>query len=300
MKDCTVIDMGGSLRRRVRQVGLSWLGLLLCHSVAASELSPLHFSVPPYDTPSRLVERYQPLVAYLSENLGRPVRLNVATSYSEQVRQLVRGAVDLAYMGPTSYIRAHDRYGQGARERARLVAVESPYVGVIVVRRDTPIQTVGDLRGRTFAFGAHHSFASHYVPRAMMMRAGVGLSDLTDYAYLGRHERVVLAVLHGDYDAAGTTRGIAEKYRLREPGLRILEHSPPLPPLAVVARPGMKESLFQAVREALIDPGPQGLDALRLLGGAVSFSEADDEDYQLARAVVEVLERGCSDCPMPW
>ncbi|MGM0594541.1 MAG: phosphate/phosphite/phosphonate ABC transporter substrate-binding protein [Pseudomonadota bacterium] len=287
--------------RRARRALLGLLCCLFClNSYAAGEEAPLHFSVPPYDTPSRLIERYQPLVNYLSERLGRPVRLNVATSYSEQVRHLVNRSVDLAYMGPTSYIRAHDRYGREQPQRARLVAAESPYVGVIVVRGDSPIDSVAQLRGHTFAFGAHHSFASHYIPRAMMMRAGVSLADLTDYAYLGRHERVVLAVLHGDYDAAGTTRGIAEKYQRREPGLRILEQSPALPPLAVVARPGMDKGLFRRVRQALVEPGPQGLDALRLLGPAVSFSEAGDEDYALARAVVGLLERGCEDCPMPW
>lgn len=260
----------------------------------------LLFTVPPYDTPSRLTSRYEPLMKYLSESLERPVRLHVATSYGEQVRQLVEGKVDLAYMGPTSYLRAHDRYGKGEAERVRLVAAESPYIGVIVVRRDSPVHQVRDLTGRTFAFGAHHSFASHYMPRAMLLRQGVQLADLTDYAYLGRHERVVLAVLHGDYDAGGTTLGIARKYLEREPGLRIIEHSPPLPPLAVVARPGLADETFQRVQSALLEPGPLGEDAFRLLGSELYFRQAGDAEYELARRVVEHLERTNPEQPLPW
>ncbi len=260
----------------------------------------LVLTVPPYDTPSRLAGRYQPLVEYLSERLGRTVRLHVATGYGEQVRRLVEGAVDLAYMGPTSYLRAHDRYGRDSAERVRLVASESPYVGVIVVRRDSPIERVSDLRGRTFAFGAHPSLASHYMPRAMLLRQGIHLADLTDYAYLDRHERAVLAVLHGDYDAGGTTLGIARRYLDREPGLRIIEHSPPLPPLAVVARPGLPEALFREVQAALLEPDPQGIDAIRLLGPGVSFRLAGDDEYALARRIVERLERGCDGEPLPW
>ena len=274
------------------------LALLLLGVLASTRAEPppgLVFAVHPYDTPSRLVSRFQPLCDYLGERLQRPVTLYITTSYEDQVRKIANDEVDIAYMGPSPYLRAHDRYAVGER-RVQLVAVEPPYQGAILVRQQSDIREIGDLAGKTFAFGAYQSFAGHYMPRAMMLEAGITLADLKDYSFLGRHERVVLSVLHGDFDAGATARGIAEKYLDREPGLRIVAMTPPLPPLSIVARPGLAAETVQVLRQALVDPDIEGLEALRTMGEGVRFQVIEDREFDAARAVVELVERGCLPC----
>ncbi|MEN8174236.1 MAG: PhnD/SsuA/transferrin family substrate-binding protein [Pseudomonadota bacterium] len=72
------------------------------------------FAVHPYDNPSRIESRFQPLCDYLGRRLGRPVALYLAHSYGDQIRRISHGQVDLAYPAadPTylilnSYIVAH-------------------------------------------------------------------------------------------------------------------------------------------------------------------------------------------------
>lgn len=287
--------------KHVYRCGLGFIAavsLALPASAASPAPRALVFAVQPYDTPSMLVSRYQPVCDYLSVRLQRPVSLYIATSYEDQIRKIATDEVDLAYMGPSPYLRAHDRYATGDT-RVQLVAGEPPYQGAILVRQDSDMRGLDDLRGRTFAFGAYKSFAGHYMPRTLMREAGISLADLKDYSFLDRHERVVLSVLHGDFDAGATTRGIAEKYLDREPGLRIIALTPPLPPLTVVARPGLDAATLAAVRGALVDPDIDGLEALRDMGEGVSFRVIDDSEFDSARAVVECLERGGPACHEP-
>lgn len=264
---------------------------LLAVSLGASAASPdesLVFVVHPFDTPSRLYQRFRPLCDYLQEIVKRPVRLRVASTYEEQIQHIAEGKADLTYIGPTPYVRARDHYAP-----VRLLAAEAEgrqafYQSVIVVRHDSPVRSLADIHNRTMAFGADKSFSSFYIPRLMLQNAGVRLSNLKNYAYLGRHERVALAVLHRDFDAGGLRLGIAEQYLDR--GLRIVATSDPLPPHAIAASPTLSESIARTVRAALLTPNTRGREAFRAMGEDVSFVPIKDSDYDPAREVVRKIQ----------
>ncbi len=256
----------------------------------------LTLAVHPYDNPSRLMARFEPLCRYLGRQLGRPVRLYLAHSYGDQIRQIARGRVDLAYMGPTPYLRAHDNYLKKQANNIQIIAGESQngepnYYSVLVVRQDGPIGHVDEMKGRTIAFGSPRSFGSYFVPRAMLLDAGVQLHDLKDYEFLGRHERVALAVAHGDFEAGGLRRDIADRYLDR--GLRIIGQSSRLPPHVIVARPGLDPALVERVREALLRPGADArpaFQAFSLEGRPTTFSPIGDSAFDPARSILRRME----------
>ncbi len=267
---------------------VSLLGMAMHDGFAAPTAEPLAFIVHPFDTPSRLYQRFRPLCDYLQEVVGRPVVLRIASTYEEQIQHIAEGKADLTYIGPTPYVRAHDHYAPVRLLAAEAVRGRAFYRSVIVARRDGPIRSLADTRNRTMAFGADKSFSSFYIPRLLLQNAGVRLSDLKNYAYLGRHERVALAVLHRDFDAGGLRLEIAQQYLER--GLRVIATSDPLPPHAIVARPGLPEPLAEAVRGALLTPNARGREAFAAMGEDVSFVPIRDSDYDLAREVVRALQ----------
>ena len=254
--------------------------------------------VHPYDNPSRLVARFSPLTHYLGKQLNQPVELVIARSYVDQIQRITSGQADLAYMGPTPFLRAQDHYLHQADSKLIPLAAEvqqgaASYRSVIVVREDSTIMNLVGLKNRTFAFGAPHSFSSHYVPRVMIGNSGIAFNDLRDYAFLGRHERVALAVLHGDFDAGGINEAVATQYREREPGLRIIATSPPLPPHLIVARPDLPDHYIDVLRRALIHP-PAGstdfIDAMQALGDSILFMDPEMSRFERARRVIEAVE----------
>lgn len=289
-----------------RRTLLRWTGLLLLLGLAGCEpapaptaaappstvsVPPLLFAVHPYDTPSRLVARFQPLCDYLGAQLKRPVGLYIAHSYGDQIRRITQGTVDLAYLGPAPYLRAIEQLPTGAR--LELIAAETlhgvaGYHSVILVREESPIQSLEQVRGGSFAFADHRSFGGHFWPRAALWQAGLTLADLRDYTYLGRHERVALAVAHSDFDAGGLREEVARHYLGR--GLRIIATSPLLPPHVIAARPDLDPVLAEAVRQALIDPGETFAPALAALGEGAGFGPAELALFEPARRKVRAIE----------
>lgn len=236
----------------------------------------------PYDTPSRIVRRFGVLAERLAAEVGYTIRLHLATSYENQVHLLTSGRVDMAFMGPTSYIRAADRYALPDGSRVHLLAGEFPYRGAIVTRADSSLYRLTDLRDRTFAFGAYSSLSGHFAPRVMLRAQGLELADLRDYGFLERHERVALSVLHGDYDAGALGLGAAMRYAQRTPGLRVLAETELLPPLVFVARPDMDPELVERLRMTLLSLNEVDLSP---------FSSVTDRDFDRARAIIRAIER---------
>lgn len=246
----------------------------------------LIFVVHPYDTPSRIYARFRPLTLYLAGVLERPLNLVIASTYDEQIAMIADGRADLTYIGPTPYVQARNRAA------IRILAGEAEkgqafYQSAIVVRADSPIKTLAELKGKRVAFGAAISMSSTVAPTLMLAQAGVKLEDLADHAQLDRHERVALAVLHGDFDAGGLRLDIAREYLPR--GLKILDTSPPLPPHLIACSPHFPEALEIRARQALLVPDDSGLRAFKSLGEAISFVRIDDSHYQSVRRMLRAL-----------
>ncbi len=271
-------------RRRSLLLALAGLPLL-----AAAQRPGWIFSVHPFDTPRRLFARFRPLCDYLQEVSGVPIELQVASTYEQQISDVAQGRVHLSYIGPTPYLRARARSG-GA---LRLIAAEAidgvaAYRSAIVVRTDSPVQSLEQLRGRSMAFGNAISFSSFVVPRYMLANAGVTLRDLGYFRHLNRHEQVALAVLHRDFDAGGLRLELANEYLAR--GLRVLAQSEPLPPHVIVATSAVASSFDAALTAALLAPETEsGRRALAALGRGASFLPAFESMFDYAQRVVKAL-----------
>ena len=272
-----------SLRRRTL---LAALPAMLFADLAAARTKDWIFVVHPFDTPSLLFARFRPLTLYLGGVLGRPVRLVIAATYDEQIAMISDGRAQLAYLGPTPYVKAR------MRSQIEILAGEAEgeqafYQSAIVTRLDSAIQRLGDLKGRSLALGAEISMSSAVAPKMMLAQAGIRLTELGKVAHLDRHERVALSVLHGDYDAGGLRLDIARTYLPR--GLRIVAISPPLPPHVIVASVSLPANAKQQVRIALLHPDDAGQQALQKLGDNIRFVEVNDGHFQSVRQMLKTL-----------
>jgi phosphonate transport system substrate-binding protein len=272
--------------KRRNFLGLCAAPLLFPISVARAAQSPVVFVVHPYDTPSRLYARFRPLTLYLGGVLGRPIRLVIATTYDEQIEMIATGRADYAYIGPTPYVRAR------ARGRIEILAGEAEngqafYQSTLVVRDNSPFRQVADLAGKRIALGAEISMGSSVAPKLILAQAGLKRADLAGVTHLDRHERVALAVLHGDFDAGGLRLDIAKPYLSR--GLRILATSPPLPPHVIAASPKVSAAEAKQVRLALLHPDPTGAEAMHALGPETSFVTIEDAHFHAVRRMERAL-----------
>jgi phosphonate transport system substrate-binding protein len=110
--------------------------LVVAFSGPSFAAEPLKLGVHPYLPATELVERFTPLAEYLEEKTGRPVEVVISKDYAYHIGLIGKDELDIAYMGPASYVKLVEKYGQKPM-LARLEVGGLPmFQGVIVSRRD--------------------------------------------------------------------------------------------------------------------------------------------------------------------
>lgn len=253
----------------------------------------LDFGVYTSDKPSEMVRRFRPLLrdleARLTETLHEPVRIRiqVAASYEKGIDALLRGEVDFARLGPASYMEVVMR-----QPAVRILAVEAKkgakhFNGVICVHRDSPIHTAADLKGKTFAFGDPRSTIGRYLSQQYLLTHGVKASDLADFEYLGRHDRVGYAVGAGQFDAGALKESTFKRLVAKGVPIRAIARLPNVTK-PWVARAGLDEQVAGALQRALLGyRDPHGLKPL----GKDGFLEGSERDYARIQAAIEDNDR---------
>lgn len=277
--------------------GLLSLALLICGLFPLGVRSapphdgPLILAIHPYLPAPEIQRRFGPLASHLGRALRREVSVRVGQDYDQHIAAIGLDQVDIAFLGPASYVRMVERYGRKPI-LARFQTGDDPHLyGVIAVRRDSPLQRLEGLKGRRFAFGDPQSTMSHIVPRYMLRQAGIGLDDLAMHRFLGSHRNVALAVLAGDYDAGAMKREVYDEFAPR--GLRALAVSPPSPDHLFVTRADLPAADVARLRQALLRLGetPAGRDLLkRLHPGLTALIPAQDGDYDALRVMVRAVD----------
>lgn len=247
-------------------------------------------AVHPYLPYAELMRRYRPLARYLSDWLGRPVQIRVGRDYQEHLEHVGRDLVDIAFMGPASYVECTERFGPKPLLARLEVHGEPEFKGAIVVRQDSRIENLAQLRGRRIAFGDRNSTMSYLLPRHMLKQAGIGLTDLGQYQFMGSHTNVALGVLAGDFDAGGVKEEVYRQFK--DKGLRLLAWTPALSEHLFVTRSNLDPLLVRSLRGAMLQLGSRR-DAPGILGaikpGLTGLVPVQDADYENLRRVIRDL-----------
>jgi phosphonate transport system substrate-binding protein len=242
------------------------------------------------------IRRYEPLADYLSQQLGMNVKLTVIPGYGKALSSFRDRKMDAAFLGDMSYLLAHTRLGVEVLARPVGLDGTSTHHGVIIVRTDSSIRSIRDMKGKRFAFVDKDTMSGYYLPIAYFKKKGVDhIAYLKEFYFAGTHEDVIYDVLDrkADIGAVKSTvlTGLAiENKRVRNE-LRILLHTPDMPENGLVVRrdldPSLKEKLKAAILNMHTDP-----DGARILQNfrASRFIETMDRDYTAAYSLA--LELG--------
>ncbi|HNQ99850.1 MAG TPA: phosphate/phosphite/phosphonate ABC transporter substrate-binding protein [Trueperaceae bacterium] len=143
---------------------------------------------------------------YLESQLGGAVEVQVfiPTDYRGLIEAMGSGNLDFAFFPPDGFVVANSEVG--AQVLLKSVRTGNPYYwSAIVVRKDSGIENIGDLEGKSIAWIDPNSAAGYTFPRAELITAGINPDDFfSNQVYAGGHDAAVLAVLNGSVDAAAT------------------------------------------------------------------------------------------------
>ena len=239
------------------------------------------------DIPAEMYRRLAPLTKYLSATLKRPVTLKLSANMSAAIDEVSNGSVELAYLTPVAYIKAQAK-GNVQLVVKTLTNKKATFQLMVVVRDDSPIKRIQDLKGKTFAFGDKAAI----LQRAVVVGAGMPLENLGEYKFIGHYDNIAKGVANGDFDAGILKDTTASDWKNR--GLRILHSSSPLPPYNIVASSKVDAKLLKQIRQAFLSLNMKNMSHRKVIQALDNeydgFASARDSDYDVVRRLIAPFE----------
>ncbi|WP_305045548.1 phosphate/phosphite/phosphonate ABC transporter substrate-binding protein [Geoalkalibacter sp.] len=232
-------------------------------------------------------ERFRPLGAYLSKEVGIPVRFTILSRYGNLIESFTRDQMDGAFFGSFTGALAIEKLGVVPLARPVNLDGESTYHGVIYTRKDSGINDAAGMRGKRFAFVEKATTAGYIYPLAYLREAGVTDIDayLGETFFAGSHDATIYAVLDGRADVGASKNSVFDITRADDPRiereLQILAVSGKVPSNGLCVRPDLDVALQDKLKQALLrlDKVPEGRRVLEQFH-ALRFIETRVEDYQ--------------------
>lgn len=242
------------------------------------------------------VERHRPLAAYLSSRMGVEVKLKMLSRYGNILDSFSEGRMDAAFWGSFTGAMALEKLGVVPVARPVELDGTSTYTGLVFVRKDSGIKSMGQLKGRSFAFVDRATTAGFLFPLALLRAQGnVDFSTyFSSHFFSGSHDAAILGVLNGDA-AGGAAKNTIFKLLLKERpqvgnALSVIAESEPVPSNALGVRRDLDPVLITKLREVLLsmDNDTEGRLVLADFGYS-RFIVTSAEDY---KPVFEMARKG--------
>jgi phosphonate transport system substrate-binding protein len=237
---------------------------------------------------------FQPLARHLSEITGREVRLETAKDFETFWNSVSAQRYDLVHFNQYHYLKSHKMQGYQVIVKNREQG-QSTLAASLVVRADSPIRSIADLKGKRVIFGGDRSAMQAYVGATYLLRsAGLKSGDYQE-DFAKNPPNAAMAVFFKQADAAGAgdhvleIAGLAKQVNTGE--LRYLATGEQMPHLPWAVKHTVSSKLRQQIQAAMLDLSQtaQGKAVLAAMGYD-GFAAATDREYDKHRQIVrEVL-----------
>ncbi|MBU8907413.1 phosphate/phosphite/phosphonate ABC transporter substrate-binding protein [Desertibacillus haloalkaliphilus] len=233
----------------------------------------------------------------LAQELDREVTVEPYPNYNAVVEAINYNHIDLAYLGPVTYVLAHEQSGAQAII-TQLIDGEPFYHSYIVTHADAQWEDLDELledrADIDFAFGSMSSTSGSIIPSVELYERGVFQSpdehDFGTLTYTGSHDITAESVQNKQVDAGAIDSAIfdalVEEGTIDGDQFNIIWESEKLYQYPWVVPGEMDEETITAIQNAFVDI--TDTEILSIFGGASGFITTSDEEYQAVAEAVEV------------
>ena len=248
-------------------------------------------------------QQYEPVLNYLSEQIGRPFLL-VPLAQESQFLEVEQGRVDFLISNPLASVQIQRLYNTELIATQSLPDTGTEFAGQIIVRSDSKINSIADLAGKKGACVSLETAAGGCLFQILYVQQN-GVNPFLDFESLTEipsQNDIVLKVVNGDIDFGFIRTGQLEtmvannlltevdQVRILNPkqdGGFIYKHTTRLyPTWPVSATSNASPELVESVRQTLLDM-PADSPALTA-AGIESFVPA--VDYTAISQLVDELK----------
>lgn len=243
----------------------------------------LVIGVIPALTEGQTQEGLQRLATHLETELKRPVSVTAYPDYAAVVAAMGFGHIDMAYLGPRTYVIANDRYGVQAI-MTQLINGTPFYRSYFITRANSEIESIDQLPGRSVAFADPSSTSGSLIPKLELINRGIDPDRDVRALHTGAHDATAHAVRFGQVDAGAIDSAffhlLINQGQLNADDFRIIWESEPLFQYPWAVTKDMDAGLIAQIQRAFLSvDDPVIFQAF----GANGFTIATDADYAVIR-----------------
>jgi phosphonate transport system substrate-binding protein len=262
-------------------------------AIPAATVPRYRLAVHPLYNPRKLTEAYQPLVDHLNSHVvGARFELEASRDYAAYEAKVRARDPELLLPNPWQSLQA---MAVGYQVIAMAGSADD-FKGLFIVRRDSPVRSPLDLRGKAVAYPARSALAACIMPQWYLWQRGVDVMGEIDNRYVGSQESSILNAFTGEVAAAATWpppwRAFQKDHPQEAAQLKVLWETPPLVNNAVMVRDDVPVPIRERVRELLfgLHGSPEGQ---AILAGMETdrFHPANDASYAPVREFIARFER---------
>jgi phosphonate transport system substrate-binding protein len=254
----------------------------------------------PSQNADTLEAKAKPLEKLLSKELGINVKVSVSTDYNTIIEAMKSKKVDVGFLPPTAYVLAKEnnaadvilqaqRFGVNEKDGSPTDELVDSYKSMIIVKADSDIKELKDLKGKKMGFQNVTSSAGYVWPAVEMMKAGVDPMSDVETTTLKGHDQAVLAVLNGDVDAAAVFEDARNIVKADYPkvfdDVRVLYRTEPIPNDTISVRSDMTDKWKTKIQEAFINiaKSDEGHQIVKDIYSHEGYVKSKDSNFDIVR-----------------
>jgi len=212
------------------------------------------FGVHPLHNPQRLHEVFSPLMQYLSKHIqGASFKLEASRNYAFYDKKLYAQKFDFALPNPFQTVNSLEKGYQVFGK----MGDDHNFRGIILVRKDSSIKNISDLKGKIVSYPAPTALAATMMPQYYIQTHGLNVMKDVDNRYVGSQESSIMNVFL-KHSVAGATWPLPWLSLSRErpelvDQLEVKWQTEPLPNNSLVAKTSIPKKLVSEVSSLLFN-----------------------------------------------
>ena len=185
-------------------------GLALSLSTLMAQAADvLRVSAIPDEAPTELLRKFEPLGAYLEQQIGMKVQFVPVADYPAVVEALATDRLDMAWLGGFTFVQVRLKTGNAIPlvQREQDAQFTSKFISA-----NPDVKSLADLKGKSFAFGSVSSTSGSLMPRYFMLQDGIKPETFfSRVGYSGAHDATAAWVQAGKVDGGVLNASVWDK-----------------------------------------------------------------------------------------
>jgi len=282
--------LNGKIFLTVISLSFIYAFLFIQHGHAQTPKGTLKLAIIPHRSTLGNEQAYGMLIEALEKETGITFQWTGSKTYDEVIKKIGTKQADIGYVGAFGYVEAQENFGVKLIARTYGKKKRESYYSMIITREDAGLNTLQDLKGKSFIFNDPKSTSGFLFPMLELKKAEIKIEDFSEVRYVTRHANSLLAVYNKQADAGAISSTAKEKVDIDFSKIKILWKSEPIYRGPWIVNKDLSDEQFNLIQSALLRISNYK-DAEMIFKdlGTKGFIKGFDSDYDNIREVRKLM-----------